>query len=231
MNVARPVEPARACARRRAIGAAFAAMLGSAACGGHGAGPTKAPSDGRGAGTAAGRDYPGILHPPSELTPNFAVEQHVEAAKDGRTGGFDAVVQKNGDELVVVGLGPMGVRAFVLRQAGDAVHFEQRMGPELPFPPRNVLVDVHRVFFKRLPTDASRAPERHGTIDDEDVTEVWNGDMLVERRYARAGQKGFVRVLYGPGCTAARCEPADVRVVNEWFGYELRIKNERYHAL
>jgi Protein of unknown function (DUF3261) len=177
--------------------------------------------------------YPGVLHPPSELSPDLVVEQHVEASKDGQTGSFDAVVQKRGGELLMVGLGPMGIRAFVIKQVGTAIEVEQRMGPRLPFPARNVVVDVHRVFFKRLVvSDGAPDGELRGQIDDEDVVELWHEGSLVERRFSRPRERsGAVRVTYGPGCGVTRCEPATVRLVNEWFGYELRIDNRRYHAL
>ena len=178
-------------------------------------------------------EYPGILHPPSELSPDFAVEQHVELTKGDRHGAFDGVLQKRGAELVLVGLGPMGVRAFVLRQDGAQARFEQSMGPALPFPPRNVLVDIHRAFFKRLPLgDGAPCGTQRGELDGEDVTEIWKDGSLVERRFARPTfREGSVRVLYGPGCTRARCEPGTVRIVNEWFGYEITIDNRRYHWL
>jgi hypothetical protein len=176
-------------------------------------------------------EYPCVLHPPRELTPDFAVEQHITVTKDARRGEIDGVLQKRGDELLIVGFGPMRVRAFVLRQGDDEIHFEQSMGPSLPFPPRNVLVDVHRTFFKHLPDPPSDG-ERSGRIDEEDVTEIWKSGALVERRYERpAFRRGSVRVHYGPGCTAERCEPATVTIVNEWFGYELAIVNARFTRL
>lgn len=176
-------------------------------------------------------EYPCVLHEPRSLTPDFAVDQHVVVKKGDRTGEFDGVLQKRGDELLVVGLGPMGVRAFVLRQEGTAIHFEQSMGPSLPFPPRNVLVDVHRAFFKRLPSPPADG-EHHGRLDGEDVTEIWRAGSLVERRYERPSfRPGAVRVRYGPGCTAESCEPATIEVLNDWFGYELRITNGRFTRL
>lgn len=175
--------------------------------------------------------YPCILHAPIELSPDIVVEQHVVARHGEHEGAFDAVVQKRGAELLVVGLGPLNTRAFVLRQEGDGVRFEQRMGPALPFPPRNVLVDVHRAFFKRLPT-AGPDGVFGGAIDDEVVTETWRGGELVERRFARADRPGrAVRVIYGPGCRSDACEPATMRVINEWFGYELAIENRRFTRL
>jgi hypothetical protein len=184
--------------------------------------------------TAASDDaYPCLLHPASELGPDVVIEQHVQANKDGRTGGFDAVLQKRGGELVLVGLGPLGVRAFAIRQEGGEVRYEQRLGPEFPFPPRNVLVDVHRAFFKRLAL-ATLSPREgifSGPLDGEEVIESWRAAELAERRFVRQGRDGAVRVLYGPGCGEDRCEPATVRLVNEWFGYELLIENRRFQWL
>lgn len=175
------------------------------------------------------------LRPPSELSPDVVVEQHVTATKDGKSGGFDAVVQKRGDELLLVGLGPMGVRAFVLRQQGSAISYEQRLGPTLPFSPKNVLVDVHRAFFKRLAEpQREAAPDGvwRGTIDDEEVVETWRAGVLVERRFGAPGQPAeAVRVVYGPGCRVERCEPATIDLVSERHGYRLAIENRRFHRI
>jgi hypothetical protein len=184
----------------------------------------------------AERPYPCIMHPPSELTPDFSVSQHVEATAMGRTGAFDSVVQKHGNELVIVGLGPAGIRAFVLRQTGDAITFDQSFGPKLPFSERNVVIDVHRTFFKRLTTPAppeAGAATIKGTIDDEAVEEDWRDGSLVERRFSRPGSSyhGVVRVTYGAGCTRERCAPVTTHLVNEWFDYALTITNTDFNWL
>jgi hypothetical protein len=184
----------------------------------------------------AEREYPCILHSPDQFSPDFSVSQHVEAAAQGRTGGFDSVLQKHGNELVIVGLGPAGIRAFVLKQSGDAITFERMIaGPELPFSPRNVLVDVHRAFFKRLPQPPGSpgAGTFKGVIDGEEVEEDWRDDNLLERRFRRPGTsyQGAVRVTYAPGCTRQRCAPSKFRLVNEWFGYALEIDCTDYNWL
>lgn len=181
----------------------------------------------------ANADYPCILHVPSALGADFSVSQHVEASKDGRTGAFDGVLQKVGNELVIVGLGPAGIRAFVLKQSGDQISFEKSFGPDMPFPPRNIVVDVHRAYFKHLPPPPSGAGTVKGTIDDEQVEEDWVDGNLGERRFTRPGSafKGVVRITYERGCTAARCAPASFRLVNEWFAYSLRIVSTDYNWL
>lgn len=179
-------------------------------------------------------EYPGTLEVPEHLTPDFMVEQHIEAKRGEKGGAFDAVVQKQGDELIIVGLGPMKTRAFVLRQRGNRVTFEQHFGPKLPFPPRNIVVDVHRVFFKRLPLDPDHADGTYSqTLDGETVVEVWKNEMLRERRFLRPHDfpNGAVRVEYGEGCKRDRCEPSRVKVINEWFGYTLDIENTLFQSL
>ncbi len=178
-------------------------------------------------------EYPGTTAPPETLKPDFMVEQHVEAQRGDRKGSFDAVVQKQGDELLVVGLGPMKTRAFVLRQKGLLVTYQQSFGPPLPFPARNIVVDVHRVFFKRLP----RAPSAgdgtfEGEVDGERVLEVWRDSQLRERRFYRPGEQvGAVKVEFGEGCRADTCQPDRVRIENEWFHYRIDITNTLYQAL
>ena len=176
------------------------------------------------------RAYPCILHSPDQLGPDFSVRQRVEATSGDRTGAFDGVLQKVGSELVIVGLGPAGVRAFVLKQAADRVTFGQTFGPELPFPPRYILIDVHRAFFKRLPPPASGSGTSSGRVDDEEVEEDWLDGHLAERRFSRPGSalEGLVRVTYARGCTVARCAPASFRLVNQWFSYSLTVSNADY---
>ena len=178
-------------------------------------------------------EYPGSTPPPETLKPDFMVEQHIEAQRGDKKGAFDAVVQKQGDELLVVGLGPMKTRAFVLRQKGLRVTFEQRFGPALPFPPRNIVVDVHRVFFKRLPRVPGSADGTYeGTLDGEKVYEVWRDGMLRERRFYRPGEEmGAVKITFGEGCRPEKCEPDHVRIDNAWFGYSLEITNSMFQAL
>lgn len=188
---------------------------------------------------AAAEGYPCVLRDPRDWPANFMVRQSLDirAHRDGRTvrGELDAVVQKRGDTLLIIGLGPMNARAFTLTQRGSRIEFEQFMGPELPFSPRNILVDVHRVFFKALPRPERAADTGvvRGELDGERVEERWQRGELRARSFARPGTalRGAVRVEYGPGCRAERCEPDTVTVKNEWFGYTLAITNHGYEAI
>lgn len=211
--------------------AALAGALVAAGCG--------APSRHAVLSASGPSDYPCVLHDPATLPYDFLVRQSltVHARRDGRPvdGQFDAIVQKQGDTLLIVGFGPMNVKAFTLEQRGDRIEFTRFYGPELPFPPRNVVVDVHRVFFKRLPPPAAPGYSGvvRGELDGETVEETWQGGELRRAVFTRPGSAltGAVTVELGPGCTPAACEPASATLRNDWFGYTLAIANEGYERL
>jgi hypothetical protein len=190
--------------------------------------------------TAAPAEYPFVLHEPETLGADFSVHQHltVHAHKpDGSPvdGELDAVLQKQGDSLLVVGLGPMSVKAFTLTQRHGQIEFQQFYGPALPFSPRNIVVDVHRIFFRRLPVpdDAKYTGTTQGELDGEHVEETWQAGELRARVFTRPGSRltGAVRVELGAGCTIARCEPASATLHNEWFDYTLALANDSFEAL
>lgn len=212
----------------------FLAYVAIAACGG----PPKRTAVIQ---TGAPSEYPGVLPDPRTLAhPDFMVRQTltIKTRRDGKVveAELDAVLQKQGDTLLIVGFGPLNAKAFTLTQLGDRIEFAQFMGPELPFSPRNIVVDVHRVYFKRLPppTEASYSGVHRGELDGETVEETWRDGQLRGSVFTRPGDKklvGAVRVERGPGCTPAHCEPESATLSNEWFGYTLSIANEDHERL
>lgn len=105
------------------------------------------------------RDESGPLRAPSSYPTDFAIDHQITAIHAEGSDTFRALVEKNGDALVMVALGPHGSRAFTLAQEGDEVRFESQLPRELPFPPRFMLVDVHRTWLVGL--DAPRADGTH----------------------------------------------------------------------
>ncbi len=189
--------------------------------------------------TSAPSEYPGVLHDPLTLKPDFMVRQTltIKTQREGKPveAELDAVLQKQGDALLIVGFGPMNAKAFTVTQRGDRIEFAQFMGPELPFSPRNIVVDVHRVYFKRLaaPTEPRYSGVRRGELDGESVEETWQDGQLRGSVFTRPGSKliGAIRVERGPGCEPAHCEPASSTLVNEWFEYTITVANEDYERL
>lgn len=188
---------------------------------------------------SAPAEYPGVLHDPRTLQHDFMVRQSltIRTKRDGKPveAELDAVLQKQGDTLAIVGFGPMNAKAFTLTQRGDLIEFAQFMGPELPFSPRNIIVDVHRVYFMRLPAPAEQnySGVIRGVLDGEHVEETWQDGQLRASVFTRPGSKlrGAIRVERGTGCDPKRCEPESATLNNEWFAYTLTIVNEGYEQL
>jgi hypothetical protein len=172
-------------------------------------------------------EYPGTLAAPSTLRSPpglgdaFALEQRVRSESPAGAHEFRAVLQKRDDELVLVGLGPHGGRGFVLSQHGTEVEFESHLPEELPFPPRFMLLDIHRAWFVGLEgplADGEHREERDG----EEIVERWEGGTLRERTFRRLDGRpdGIIRVEYEGGLGGER-PPSVVTFDNGWFGYRL----------
>src|SRR5690606_31057451 len=91
-----------------------------------------------------GPGYPGLLRSPGALPEgDFLWQQRVTARwGDEEAQGFDAALQRQGDTLTLVGLTPMGSKAFVVTQRGEALTFDNDSGRDMPFPPRYIMLDV-----------------------------------------------------------------------------------------
>jgi hypothetical protein len=175
------------------------------------------------------------MHSPADYAGDFAIDQHVTATFGDVAQSFRAVIEKHGDALVMVALGPSGSRAFVLAQHGSEVTFESHLPEPLPFPPEYMLLDVHRAWLVHLP-GAPLADGTHvGTIDDEEVTEVWADARIRSRAFRRLDgtPPGTLTITFEGGLDPRLDQPAPARVVldNGWFGYRLVLDQLTRHAL
>ena len=173
-------------------------------------------------------DYPGRLQPPAALGIEVVWQQRVTASwGEGEQRGFEAALQRQGDELKVIGISPLGQVGFVLIQRPDGVTFENRTDMQLPFPPRFVLLDVQRTFFPWLPADpALRDGERSAVVDGELVTERYRDGRLRERTFSRcSGQPaGVIRITYDWDAAQPLLHaPRQAVLTNGWFQYRLTI--------
>jgi hypothetical protein len=161
--------------------------------------------------------------PPADTIPgSFTLRQKLVAKSEHGGGSFEAVLQKRPGRVTIVGLLPIGARAFVLEQQGSDVKVTNYLPREPPFPPHLVLLDVHRVFGVWLGPPLTDG-EREGIVRGERVHERWRAGRLVERTFVRAspGQPGTIAITYEgealPGLAA------HVTIRNARFGYELAI--------
>jgi hypothetical protein len=151
------------------------------------------------------------------------VRQRLTAKHGGRTlPTLEAVLQLHDGVLHLVGLTPMGTRAFVIEQRGTDIKAENLMKETVKLEPRDVLNDIHRVFFRGL--FIGKAPPADGTHtgqdDGESLSERWQGGRLVRRSFVNPAHPGAVDIDFSGG---GEVIAGEVLLRNGWFGYELRI--------
>jgi hypothetical protein len=175
------------------------------------------------------REYPGALHPPSELGADFMLRQKISAVfQEKNEISFEAVLQKVGDKLTLLGLTPFGSRAFLLEQTGTEIAFTYYVGRELPFPPKYILLD-----FQRTLRVESRADGAHQIDDGEEmVSETWSAGRIVERRVRRkSGEPAGELVIKYDGGMSPGEPPPTMTFENGWFGYRLTIETTESRKL
>jgi hypothetical protein len=62
--------------------------------------------------------------------------------------GFELLVTRREAELLLLGIGPLGAKAFVVRQRDREAEVERFPGPAAQFAPINVLRDLHAVTLR-----------------------------------------------------------------------------------
>jgi hypothetical protein len=147
---------------------------------------------------------PPALPPVHALAPGFLARQTVIARVQGRPARFDAVVQASGDELLLLGLTPMGTKAFAVRQRGTEVTVERFVDAPLPAPAEAVLLDIHRAWLDDRPTQARadgwhrrRVTDARGEVVR--IDERWAGGRLYERVWGRHRDDKADRVRWPDG--------------------------------
>lgn len=181
-------------------------------------------------GEATLEAYPTVVVAPDQLGPDFAFEQEVTMEHPEGSNTFRAMLQKQGDELLLLGLAPHGARAFLLRQTTEGVSFESYMPFELPFPPEFILYDVHRTWFMSA---------QGGTLEREGerIAERVENGRVMERTFERLDgtPEGTITVTFEGGLVegAPNTESPPERVVldNAWFGYRATVRTLSWQRL
>ena len=186
-------------------------------------------------GTPKEADWPaaGVLLAPATRPGDFLDRQRIVANYKGRAAAFDAVLQKKGNELTLVGLTPFGSRAFVIRQVGTVLAFESFVPQTLPFPPSYIVVDVERVFFPWTDAPPPTDGERRFSRDAEAVAERWEGGKLRRRTFAFAEghPPGEIVIDYDGGMETGGAPPPHVSFDNGQYGYHLDITTLTHQPL
>lgn len=177
-------------------------------------------------------DYPGELVRVSSLPVDFITRQRVEVRSRTHTNRFDAVLQRRGDTLTLIALTPFGARAFVIEQHGSTVTFTPFVTRELPFPPRFILLDVHRAFFISLSAPHPTDGVQRSTLHNEALTETYRSGLLTSRTFTRLDNHpaGTITVTYAPPTPPPRPAPR-ITLENPWFGYTLTVDTLTWQPL
>jgi hypothetical protein len=115
------------------------------------------------------------------VTKPFFARQKVVATHAGRQSSFDAVLQYDGTQLVLLALTPMGTKAFAVIQTGDAYSVRRFIGMRLPAPPAAVLRDIHAAYFDPPAQVLGDGWHRRRTGAGVRVHERWAAGRLIER--------------------------------------------------
>ncbi len=175
-----------------------------------------------GAGAVLG---PGPMLSPKAIGEQFLWRQRVTASWGDRSESFDAVLQMHDEQLMLMGLGPMGRPGFIATLTEAGVTFENRSARSLPFPAEHIMADVQKVFYPWLPpVAASYSGTRTGAYEGLMISETYAEGRLVTRDFRRSDaiDRGELHVRYEgwvPGFSA----PQRAELNNAWFGYELTI--------
>src|SRR5262245_18723478 len=130
---------------------------------------------------------PGSLRPTQQIEGELRLRMRMRLQASELDAALELAVEKRGDELVVVGFDPFGVKSFSLVQRGLEVDVESLPPAALPTAPLNVLRDLHRVRFLVLKPPPGGAGEVHASLDGVPITEHWSGGRLEWRQFEQAG--------------------------------------------
>ncbi len=122
--------------------------------------------------------------------------QSLEATFEKEIFRFSAILQKQGDTLLVVGLSPFGTREFALLQDGATFTVDGSGARHLPFNPRLILEDIHHAYFETIGGEPPSEGTRAGRIGTCNLVEEWNAGGLVEKRFSSASGAPLRTIRY-----------------------------------
>ena len=179
-------------------------------------GPKEAPQ--------ARAEYRGPLVDPATIPGDFLWEQRVSAIHGEKKGAFDAVLQKRGAELLILGLTPMKTRGFALTQRNAEFEYKQFVPFELPFSPASILYDVHRCFFYELLGSFPSSGVRQGSFEQERLVDEFEGGHLIRRVFENVSDtSASITIEYSPPGYFQGVPPRTVSLKNGGYGYQLTV--------
>lgn len=160
---------------------------------------------------------------------DFVLQQKMTAHFKGRVVSFTAVLQKQADRLTILGLTPMGTRAFLLEKTDQVLNFKNFIHQKLPFPPEFMLLDIQSIFsIGEAQTDGVHQYK----IDATEFLDHWTAGKLLRReiRFQYQGREAINIIDYQEGYRQNE-PPPHIVLKNGPFNYKLEIENKSYRTL
>jgi uncharacterized protein DUF3261 len=173
---------------------------------------------------------PPVLPPAHAIAPGFLARQTVIARHTGPPARFDAVLQGSGDELLLLGLTPMGTKAFAVRQRGALVSVEHFVDVPLAAPADAILLDIHRAWLDDRPSRALADGWHRLRLHDLRIDERWAAGRLYERVWGRHRDRSADRVRWPDGLAPGE-HPREVVIDHPRMGLVLEIHTLEIRAL
>ncbi len=169
------------------------------------------------------RECPGALFPTQEIPDGFRLHQRIRIRAEKVSVGLETVAQKHGDEFVLIGLNSMGAKVFAVRQRGLEIEVKEFMGRAFPVPPRNVLYDLHRELFFRVPREPVQDGDFRSLAGGVEITEEWRKGRPRRRVFHRPGEAEADAVVLEFAADTPPGTTASVHLRNPVCGYEAAI--------
>ncbi len=158
---------------------------------------------------------------PDVMPGNFSWRQRVELRFAGRTRVFDAVLEKSGTRLSLVGLAPFGGVLLAVSLDGSRVSVSGPLAATLPFPPEYLLRDVERCYFPVFDAGSPADGVRTRVVDGVQIAESWSEGRLQTRSFRSLPARASTRIVYGPPRPDGGYQSVDL--TEERRGYRLSI--------
>ena len=94
-----------------------------------------------------GDECPGPLAPVERISAGRVWQAQYRLRTEEREAALVLAGERRGPLFVLVGLDPLGSQAFVVVQRDGEAHVEEHLRPLFPWPPENVLRDLHLAAF------------------------------------------------------------------------------------
>ncbi len=151
----------------------------------------------------------GSVAPSERIHGDFVSRLQIQIDSERVSAGYDLVLQKKGERLVLIGLTRFGATAFSVVQEGRRLSAQSALGPATVVPPVNVMRDVHRARFLSVAAGGGTGAFEDRR-DGEQIRETWRDGTLVRRVFTSAD--GVVEVHF--------LDAATVRIDNRRCGYQ-----------